>query len=315
MCRASWISGNSSTLPLSQRNKVSHEPRGVCTLSSLGSPPRSALSKTTSAQRSLPERRAEFDLTAIGRAFLVETQRVLDAASQARQVVTQMQGLQRGTLSIGLIQGLAPLIDISELIGRFRIETPNIEIRLISDGTLPLIERVRAGELDLAFTEFIGVPPSGIGAWMLACEPLVVVCGRGHRLAGQQDLDLDDLIGETFVELQPDWGARKLIDQSFAERRLTRRIGFEVNDPATQVDLVAHGLGVALVPKAAIIERLAGSAGEHLAVAELAEPEICWEVAAMFPQGTDQPLGTLARTFLDFLRASVPPLEEVGAAA
>ncbi|MBV8471954.1 MAG: LysR family transcriptional regulator [Hyphomicrobiales bacterium] len=254
------------------------------------------------------------DLTAIGRNFLVEAQRVLDAAAQARQVVAQMQGLQRGTLSIGLIQGLAPL-DISDLVGRFRAKSPNIEIRLIRDGTQPLIERVRAGELDLAFTEYLGAPPSGVGAWMLACEPLVVVCARGHRLAGQRELDLDDLIGETFVDLQPDWGARKLIDQSFAERRLTRRIGFVVNDPSTQVDLVAHGLGVALVPKAAIAEQLTGSAGDHLAVAELAEPEICWEVAAVFPQGTEQPMGRLTRTFLDFLRAAVPPLEEIGAAA
>ena len=85
------------------------------------------------------------DLTAIGRAFLVEAQRVLELAAQARRVVAQMQGLQRGTLSIGLIKGLAPLIDVSELLGRFRGETPNIEIRLISDGTLPLIERVRTG--------------------------------------------------------------------------------------------------------------------------------------------------------------------------
>ena len=34
---------------------------------------------------------------------------------------------------------------------------------------------------------------------------------------------------------------------NFNEARLTRRIAFEVNDPATQLDLVAHGLGIALV--------------------------------------------------------------------
>ena len=150
---------------------------------------------------------------------------------------------------------------------------------------------------------------------MLACEPLVVVCGRGHRLAGQRDVDLDDLIGETFVELQTDWGARQLIDQSFAERRLTRRIGVEINDPATQLDLVAHGLGVALVPKAAIAERLTIASGEHLAIAELAEPEICWEVAMVFPDRAEHPLGALTRTFLDFVRARIPLLEEVGVAA
>ncbi len=255
------------------------------------------------------------DLTAIGRAFLVEAQRVLDAATEARRIVAQMQGLRTGTLSIGLIQGMTPLVDISELLGKFRAAWPDIEIRLISGGTLPLIERVRSGELDLAFTEFVGAPPPGVGAWMLACEPLVAVCASSHALAGRRDVKLADLIGESFVELQPDWGARKLIDQSFAGSRLTRRIGFEVNDPATQLDLVAHGLGVALVPKAAIVERLATSVGDHLAIAELAEPEICWEIAVVFPQGTEHPLCALTQTFLDFVRATVPLLEEVGAAA
>ncbi len=256
------------------------------------------------------------ELTSIGRAFLVEAQRVLAAAAQARQVVAQMQGLQRGTLSVGIIQGLAPLIDISKLLRQFRAACPNIEIRLISGGSLPLIEGVRTSELDLAFTQFVGAPPPGVAAWMLACEPLVAVCAQGHRLAGQRNVKLSDLVGESFVDLQPDWGARQLIDQSFAEARLTRRIGFEVNDPTTQLDLVDHGLGIALVPKAVIAQHLSSLATQHLGIAELAEPEICWELAVVFPrEGAERPLGPLTKTFLDFLRASVTLLDEVETAA
>jgi len=252
------------------------------------------------------------DLTSTGRAFLVEARRVLGAAAEARQVVAQMQGAQRGTLGIGIIQGLAPLIDISELLGRFRAACPNIEIRLISGGSVKLIEGVRTGELDLAFTQFVGTTPPGVAAWMLACEPLVAACAPRHPLAGRRAITLADLIGETFVDLQPDWGTRQLIDQSFAEARLTRRIGFEVNDPATQLDLVAHGLGVALVPKAVIGEHVSGAPAGHLGIAELAEPEICWELAVVFSRdGTQRSLGALTKRFLDFLRTSVPPLDEL----
>jgi len=68
------------------------------------------------------------DLTSTGRAFLVEARRVLAAAKEARQVVDQMQGLHRGTLSIGMIQGLAPLLDIADVLGRFRTARRNCEI-------------------------------------------------------------------------------------------------------------------------------------------------------------------------------------------
>ncbi len=256
------------------------------------------------------------DLTPTGRAFLIEARRVLNAAAEARQVVEQMQGLQRGTLSIGIIQGLAPLIDIPALLGRFRAACPNVEIRLISGGSLPLIEGVRTGELDLAFTQFVGVIPPGIRAWMLACEPLAVVCAPEHRLAGRHDVRLDDLVGETFVDLHPDWGTRQLIDQSFAECRLTRSIGFEVSDPGTQLDLVAHGLGIALVPKAVIAGRLTEQAPRRLSVAELAEPEICWELAVVFAQNEErQPFGAVTKTVLGFIQESGKLLDDTDTVA
>jgi DNA-binding transcriptional LysR family regulator len=246
------------------------------------------------------------DLTATGRAFLVEARRVLSAADQARQVVAQMTGLQRGTLSIGIIPGLAPLIDIAELLGRFREAHSGIEIRLVSGGSQSLIDGVRAGELDLAFTQFVGNTPPGIMAWMLACEPLVAVCAPDHALAGRHEVTLRDLAEETFIELRRDWGTRQLIDQTFAASRLTRTIGFEVNDFSTQLDLVAHGLGIALAPKAVICGHDTGQAARRLGVVELAGPEICWELAAVFAQDeARQPIGVVTRTFLQFLRETV----------
>ncbi len=256
------------------------------------------------------------ELTATGSAFLLEARRVLSAASEARLAVAQMIGLQRGTLSIGIIPGLAPLIDIPALLVRFRAAHSSVEIRLTSGGSLPLIEGVRTGEFDLAVTQLVGRTPPGIRAWMLAREPLVAVCPPGHALAGRSDVTLKELVAETFVELHRDWGTRQLVDQMFSESRLTRRIGFQVTDPATQLDLVAHGLGVALVPK--VVTRGVGvnQMAEQLAVAELAGPEICWELAVVFARDeAHQPNGAVTRTFLEFLRASVTRvnLPEVGA--
>ncbi len=100
----------------------------------------------------------------------------------------------------------------------------------------------------MAFTQFAGTPPPGVIACMLACANLVIVCGDGHRLAGRTTIGLAERAAATFVDLQPNWGTRKLIDKAFSDARLTRRTGFEVNDPATPLDIVAHGLGIALIP-------------------------------------------------------------------
>jgi DNA-binding transcriptional LysR family regulator len=236
-----------------------------------------------------------------------------------------MQGLQRGTLSIGVIQALAPLVDIADLLSRFRVTCPNVEIRLVSGGSVSLIEGVRTGELDLAFINSVGPIPHGVAAWMLACEPLVAVCAPDHWLAGRHvvaDQDgvagprgvaLGDLVDETFVDVHPDWGTRQLVDRSFTEQRLARRIGFEVNDLSTQLDLVAHGLGIALVPNAIVAHWAGGQQGKGVvSVAALAEPEICWELAVVFAHDEKrQPNSAATRMFLELVRSCVDVLDDV----
>ncbi|MDB5394565.1 MAG: hypothetical protein JWM91_2071 [Rhodospirillales bacterium] len=242
-------------------------------------------------------------LTPMGSAFLVEARRVLAAASDARKVVAEIQGLRRGRLSIGSIQGLAPLLDIAELLGRFHSACPDVEIRLVSGGSGPLIEGVRAGELDLAFAQFLGSTPPDVTAWMLACEPLVVVCPPVHRLAGRNNVALADLADETFIDLNPDWGTRQLVDQSFLACGVTRHVGFEVNDLPTQRDLVGRGLGIALMPAAAVTKRGQQNSLPAIAFAELAEPEPCWELAVVFAHDAgQQPVNPATRMFLDLVK-------------
>jgi DNA-binding transcriptional LysR family regulator len=245
-------------------------------------------------------------LTPMGQAFLTEARRVLAAAADARKLVADMRGLRRGRLSIGSIRGLAPLLDIAALIGGFHEACPEIEIRLASGDSGPLIEDVRSGELDLAFAQFVGAAPVGISAWMLACEPLVVVCKPRHRLAGLGDITLAELAGETFVDLNPDCGTRQLIDESFASARVSRHIGFEVNDLPTQLDLVARGLGIALMPAAVV----AGDGQPSVALATLAEPAPCWELAVVFAHDVEgRALSPAAQMFLDLLKPMFPEWE------
>ncbi len=245
-------------------------------------------------------------LTPAGRAFLVEARRVLAAAADARQVVAEVQGLRRGRLSIGSIQGLAPFVDLPELLSRFHASCPDVEIRLISGASGPLTEGVRAGDLDLAFAQFLGSTSPEVTAWMLACESLVAVCAPEHWLAGRRNVALTDLARETFVDLNRDWGTRQLVDQSFLECRVARHIGFEVNDLPTQLDLVSRGLGIALAPAAVVGQRNRDIPRAVVASAELAEPEPCWELAVVFAHnGEKQPVSVVARMFLEVLRSSL----------
>jgi DNA-binding transcriptional LysR family regulator len=165
-----------------------------------------------------------------------------------RRVELSEAGLLGGTLSIGIMQVLDP-VDLPALLGRFRREHPAVEIRLRQAGAAVLVDEVRIGELDLAF---VGVPPrdlEGVDATPLADEPMVMACALDHRLAGRDRIALRDLKDETFVEFPLDWGVRIAADRAYAAAGISRRIAFELNDVSTLLDLVANGLGIALVPR------------------------------------------------------------------
>ena len=248
------------------------------------------------------------EMTTAGRTLVAEARRVLAAARDAREAVAAVQGLQRGKLRIGTIQSLAPFVDLPVLIGQFHRAHPRIEIELSQGGSAQLIDKVRDGQLDLAFTQLFDPMPQDMVARMLACEGLVVACVPSHPLAGQHDVSLAQLAGETFIELQNEWGMRRLVDRSFAAAGLHRHIAFEVNDVTMLFDLVALDLGVALMPEAVVAARRADRQRAPVAYAELAPPEPCWELAVIFARGghlNGVPGSAAARAFLDL----IPPAQ------
>jgi DNA-binding transcriptional LysR family regulator len=186
----------------------------------------------------------QVELTPAGRALLVEARRALSATDAARDAVAAVQGLIRGSLAVGSLQCLH-VVNLPQVLARFHAAHPGVEIRLKHGGSGELIDQVRAGRLDIAFAAMPSRPVDDMNVRRLASEPLVLACGLGHRLADRDQVWIDDLEGDSFVDFQPDWGSRAAVDAVLGDRR----IAFEVNDVHSLLDLVTFGLGVALVPQ------------------------------------------------------------------
>jgi DNA-binding transcriptional LysR family regulator len=249
-------------------------------------------------------------LTDAGRMLLDKARTALESIRDARAAVAAVRSLQSGTLSIGTVQCLPAFLDLPSLIERFHADHPGVEVRLRQGSASDLIERIKNGRLDLAFLP-LGESADDIHTDMIACEHLVVGCAPGHPLAGATNVSFAALKNEPFVDFEPDWGTRKLVDQGFSGAGISRHIAFEVSDWETLLELVSRGLGVALLPEA-----IAEARRSALGIAQLAEPEICWELVVAY-QATDaseqSPPEHAARAFLDLVNgsrahAAAPPL-------
>jgi DNA-binding transcriptional LysR family regulator len=218
-------------------------------------------------------------LTAVGRVLLDKARLVLDAADEARNAVAAAKGLTRGTLGIGTVQGLPAFLGLPALIAGFHARHPGVEVRLCQGKAAHLLDKVRSGCLDLVFLPLDERPP-GVTTRMIACEALVLVCAAHHPLAGREEVDLSELQSFPFVDFEPDWGTRRLIDRAFRDTGATRQIAFEVSDLDTQLELVRRGLGIALIPQA-----IAEARRSALGIVHLAQTEICWELFVAHAHG------------------------------
>jgi DNA-binding transcriptional LysR family regulator len=234
------------------------------------------------------------ELTGAGRALLGEATRTLAGARAAREAVAAVQGLLRGTLAVGTEQCVT--VNVGALLARFRARHANVEVQLRQAGSAVLTQDVADGRLDLAFVTLPGPAPEGVRLMPLTREPMVLLCDPGHPLAGAAEVEWAKLAGETFVDLHPDWGARRLTDRAFAACRTPRRVALEVNDVHTLIELVGHGLGIAVVPRPI--------AGKNEAAALSVVPmtgleDMEWEVSVAVPDG-DRP-SPAARRLLSYL--------------
>jgi DNA-binding transcriptional LysR family regulator len=127
---------------------------------------------------------------------------------------------------------------------------PQLEVRLNDANPDRSYEQVRQRQVDFAIT---GSNPSMVGfqSRLLFKEPFFLVCHKEHKLSKQKKLKLEDLAGLDYIRLTY-WGSVGQYLQTSIGNVAFKDTGLEVTQIATAAGLVAHNLGVCLVPRAAI---------------------------------------------------------------
>lgn len=220
------------------------------------------------------------ELTDAGQALLEESRRTLASVLAARDAVAAVQGLVRGRLRVGTEQCLG-VVDVPLELSSFHADHPGVELLVQQAGSARLVEEVRSGRLDLAFVAGTTSSPEDIQFVRLASEPMVLICRPEHPLARRKRVGWTTLCKESFVDFNTDWGSRQVADRAFAGAGVTRRIASEVNDVHTLLDLVLHGLGVAVVP-----EHIAHKKATKLACVALPADAPRWDVTIAVPTAT-----------------------------
>jgi DNA-binding transcriptional LysR family regulator len=234
------------------------------------------------------------ELTDAGAMLLPQARRILAEVQTARELVADVRGGLRGTLTIGTMQALSGgQLDIPRLLAAFRESHPllDVHLRYAANGSAELADQLRDGQLDIAVLSLPERGHAGISMTLLSREAMVLVCAPEHRLAKRKSVRISELGGESFIDHPGGWGTRAAIDRIFATAGVRRQVAFEVGDTPSVVNLVAHGLGVAFLPPSIV------PPGDNVRLVPVRGKAPQWEISLAVP--SNRPLTAAARAFAD----------------
>lgn len=185
-------------------------------------------------------------LTPAGRRFLRSVESSLDGVERAAEAVRADAHPATGRVAFGFLHTLGPET-VPGLLREFRTRHPGVRFQLVQNYGEAMIDKLRAGQLDLCLTSPLPDAPDLVGR-RLDEQRLNFVVPEGHRLAGRKRIRFAEAADEWFVTLEPGYGLRRITDALCAEAGFTPRIAFEGEEAETLRGLVAAGLGVALLP-------------------------------------------------------------------
>jgi LysR family hydrogen peroxide-inducible transcriptional activator len=189
-------------------------------------------------------------MTPVGEATVARARELLAGAEDLVEATAAAREPMSGTVRLGVIPTIAPFL-LPELAPELRKRYPKLRLALREDLTANLLARLKDGLLDCALialpyeTEALLVRP-------LFEDELWLVAAEGEPLLKAKRLTVSRQMAERLLILEEGHCLREHTLQACGRAQVGSADGLEATSLLTLVQMVASGMGLALVPEVAI---------------------------------------------------------------
>lgn len=187
------------------------------------------------------------ELTDAGRAFLDHARLALAQAEAAVEAARRAAHPAKPLFALGFLTG-QEMDWLPEAMNTLKDELPKIDVTVSSHHSPELADALMRGKLDLAFMR----PEANMTELdyrVLLKEEIVVVLPSDHHLASRETIALQDLVGETFLDMSntaPTFQA--VLDDYLKRSGIDLRRAHKIDNLGMAMSLVASTRGVTLLP-------------------------------------------------------------------
>ena len=185
-------------------------------------------------------------LTEAGKIMLGHCQRVFHEIEQARLAIRDLDGLERGALSIGSLLTCTNYL-LPPAIQKYKQLYSNVELSVFGLRAEEIEKELLENNLDLGIT-FLPAENKDIVAIPLYIEELSLAVPMDHPFANEQQIEMRALENEPTILLPKNYFLRQLIDSYCSEIGIALKPTLEMTTMESLTQMVSEGIGMTILP-------------------------------------------------------------------
>ncbi|MEQ4767383.1 LysR family transcriptional regulator [Providencia rettgeri] len=198
--------------------------------------------------------------TAQGLRFLEEVERSYYGLERIKNSAETIRRFEYAQISITCLPAFAQSL-LPQVCQSFMENYPDVSITVIPQESPVLEEWLSAQRYDFGLTEHLQMPP-GTEQQTLGSLNEVCVLPASHPLTQKEVLTPSDFQGQRFISLSLTDSYRQLIDSTFAEHHVERKMVMETHSASSICAMALKGIGVSIVNPLTALDFHQQSAGK-----------------------------------------------------
>lgn len=181
-------------------------------------------------------------LTENGKRLVPILRELLHLEEEFSQTVSEMNGLNSGTIRIGSYSSIA-VHWLPKIIKSFQQDYPNIRIKLMEGIRQEVVSWLEEQKIDLGFMSY---QPGMKFDWIpLRDDPMIAVLPLDHPLAKEKAYPLKNCESENFI--MPACGSDFDVVELFCNAKISPKIRYETFENYAALSMIECGLGMSVM--------------------------------------------------------------------
>jgi DNA-binding transcriptional LysR family regulator len=236
-------------------------------------------------------------LTDAGRAWVPFAERAMRALVDGRDALEQVMSASAGHLMIASAPAVSTYV-LPGLLEKFVAAHPRVEVSVRTGHSEDIVALVLRDEVQVGLGRVIHHPDLELRPFHK--EELVLVCAPDHPFASRRAVPMADVTSEKLIMFDRTSSYYEITQAAFLSSGVRLKRYMELDSIEAAKKMVERGLGVALLPRTAVVREVEGNTLTRVPLR--AAPPMYNSIAAFRRRDAGKPEGVVA-AFLSLLGA------------